>query len=385
MNSKPTPVCFTLLSTQMAGVENVVLQVIKHINRDEVTPYLVVSEEIMELYQPLLPADHIFVVKGLFRTIRNPRLARWYRLADRRWGWKINRIKKHANQVGSWLSERGIQVVHTHLLEDHLLVAEIKKHQPINVLLTVHGTLGLDPEDGYETWLGVEKTLEVLRAADHLTSACQFFIDLLQLHGFEPSQFTLVPNGCEIHDDSLIRNEERITPGQIVFLGGGRNHQKGGTLLLKALKILKNKGVQFHLHIAGEVPQHAEERQWVSRFHLEEHVTFTGFIPPPRHLELMASSELFVLPSHYEGVANSLLEALSLGMKIVATKVGGSAELLHSYPAGKLCHRNASELAEAIELQLQSPNTLSLEARYQYNWSTISTNYATIYFSIGKA
>lgn len=357
--------------------------ILKTIPQDKVKPYLVVSKEIAFHYQGLLPADQVLIVSGLFKNFRNPRIYRWYRLLDRRFHWKESRVKQLALSVGKWLSGNNIHTVHTHLLEDHLLVSEIKKQQPLKILLTVHGTLGLDPEDGYTTWLGVEKTLEVLKSADCLTSACQFFVDLLKLYGFHTDQFRIIPNGCEIHEAQLIQAEDRILPGQLIFLGGGRTHQKGGLLLIKALKILKERGFhKFHLILAGHVQPEGEERKWVSRLGLEDCVTFSGFIMPPKHLKAMARSELFVLPSNYEGVANSLLEAISLGMKVVATNVGGSAELLETYPAGLICERSAVDLADAIQKQLNTSSDLALDTRFQYQWNTISAAYAETYHTL---
>ena len=75
--------------------------------------------------------------------------------------------------------------------------------------------------------------------------------------------------------------------------------------------------------------------------------------------ELMRAMDLFVLPSLGEGISNTILEAMSSGLPVVATKVGGNIELVKEGCTGKLVPPGALEtMAEAISVYYRSPELL---------------------------
>jgi glycosyltransferase involved in cell wall biosynthesis len=65
--------------------------------------------------------------------------------------------------------------------------------------------------------------------------------------------------------------------------------------------------------------------------------------------ELMRAMDLFVLPSLGEGISNTILEAMSSGLPVIATRVGGNVELVKEGVTGELVTPgNATEIASAI-------------------------------------
>jgi glycosyltransferase involved in cell wall biosynthesis len=90
------------------------------------------------------------------------------------------------------------------------------------------------------------------------------------------------------------------------------------------------------LCLAGEVTKgYGEElRRRVAQRGLEGQVLLPGVVDQVP--DLLASLDLFVLPSLSEGMSNALLEAMAAGRAIVATKVGGNAENLEQGNAGLL-------------------------------------------------
>jgi sugar transferase (PEP-CTERM/EpsH1 system associated) len=72
--------------------------------------------------------------------------------------------------------------------------------------------------------------------------------------------------------------------------------------------------------------------------------------------ELMCAMDLFVLPSLGEGISNTILEAMSTGLPVIATKVGGNVELVHEGHTGNLIEPGQPEaLAEAIITYYENP------------------------------
>lgn len=103
-----------------------------------------------------------------------------------------------------------------------------------------------------------------------------------------------------------------------VYLGGFANPVKGGSVLLEALSRPAVAELRVVLAGPGELPE-AGRRLLASRPGLE----WRGWLDVAEREELLRGADVFVLPSTSEGLPMALLEALSLGLAIVATEVGG--------------------------------------------------------------
>ncbi|GAB6178234.1 glycosyltransferase [Desulfobaculum senezii] len=102
------------------------------------------------------------------------------------------------------------------------------------------------------------------------------------------------------------------------------NPDKGHAELLHALKLLKDRGCSFHLHVAGTGSAEKELRSLSDSLGLTEEITWYGFVADVR--QVLRKADIFVLPSFSEGLPNTLLEAMSQGLAPVARNVGGISE-----------------------------------------------------------
>ena len=137
----------------------------------------------------------------------------------------------------------------------------------------------------------------------------------------------------------LVNGHER----PIVFTPARLHPQKGHTYLLEAAAQIPD--ALFVL--AGDGPDRDSIKQLVRRLGLEARVRFLGQrqdIP-----QLLASCDLFVLPSLYEGLPISVLEAMAAGKPVIATATGGTDEAVVNGSTGILVPPgNSTELAAAI-------------------------------------
>jgi sugar transferase (PEP-CTERM/EpsH1 system associated) len=118
--------------------------------------------------------------------------------------------------------------------------------------------------------------------------------------------------------------------------------------LLKAVETLVSKGSEIRVVLAGDGPEKASLESFVANSPvLGGRVHFlgdTGDVP-----QVLRSLDIFVLPSISEGMSNTLLEAMSCGLPVVASRVGGNRELLEDSGVGLLFEpRNVSDLAEKL-------------------------------------
>ncbi len=149
--------------------------------------------------------------------------------------------------------------------------------------------------------------------------------------------------------------EEYVSFNKIpVIIGIGRlTPQKGFEYLIKATHILIQKGLNLRLVILGKGHLKQELKCLASKLKLNDRVLFLGFQRNP--YKYLASSTVFVLSSLYEGFPNALLEAMALGVPSVATRCPtGPEELITDGVDGILVPpRDEKALASAIERLLK--------------------------------
>jgi glycosyltransferase involved in cell wall biosynthesis len=120
---------------------------------------------------------------------------------------------------------------------------------------------------------------------------------------------------------------------------------------------------------------------------LDDLVTFTGALPPPDVRSVLTKADIFCLPSHWEGLPLSLLEAMAAGSAVVATTVGDIPEVLEHGETGILIEpQQPTQLADALDRLLDDPKrrarlgTLARErARRDFDRSTMARRILEIY------
>lgn len=126
-----------------------------------------------------------------------------------------------------------------------------------------------------------------------------------------------------------LRRELAIGPAQTAILFAGRLcDQKQPEILVATLKELARRRMDFRAIIAGDGPAMPHAQSFLREHRLERIVTLTGAVSNDRVRELMAACDIFFLPSRNEGVSLAIYEAMSMGMAVVGTDVGGQRELV---------------------------------------------------------
>lgn len=154
----------------------------------------------------------------------------------------------------------------------------------------------------------------------------------------EKSKIHTIYNGVNCAD-----YQQAITPfitrnGNEIILGttGRCVEQKNQLILVDCVKALREKGHNVKLYIAGTGPLQDSIQQAIEQHKLQDHIIMLGFIADPR--PLLASLDIYVFPSHYEGSANSIVEALAMGLPVVAFDVSSMPEIVIHDQTGKLAH-----------------------------------------------
>ncbi len=134
-----------------------------------------------------------------------------------------------------------------------------------------------------------------------------------------------------------------------LFCVGRLSPEKGHFVLLKALKLLAEKGYRLKLGLAGNGPSKGRLEALAKELGLADQIDFFGFLNEDAIIKELQQSDLFVLPSFVEGVPVSAMEAMAIGVPVIATNVAGTSELVENGKTGLLVRPSDSEaLAEAV-------------------------------------
>ncbi len=248
---------------------------------------------------------------------------------------------------------RHVDVVHAHQLLSPttvaLLAAPILR---LPVILNPHacGAIG-DVGVLSATTIGRIRLQLALRRADAFVAVSEAIRDELLEAGAPPQRVWNIVNGVDTDRFAPCGDEERaalravlsLPPGPLVVYTGRLSIEKGVDVLLAAWPRVVRSVAAARLWILGDGPEERTLRAHARALQIEESVTFAGAVDDVA--PYLRAATAAVLPSRTEGMPVALLEAMSCGIPVVATRVGGSAEVLEDDRTGRLV---TSESAEAL-------------------------------------
>ncbi len=168
-----------------------------------------------------------------------------------------------------------------------------------------------------------------------------------------PDQLVSIPNGVPIdrakprRSRADIRAELGLGDAFVILSTGRLAEQKGYEYLIRAAALLRDDQPAPQIVLAGGGPLRAKLEALVSSLDLEERVTLIGHRSDVG--DLLAASDLVVLPSLWEGLSISLLEAMAAGKPVVTTAIGSNREVTNDGEAAVLVPpKDAASLAAAI-------------------------------------
>ena len=165
-------------------------------------------------------------------------------------------------------------------------------------------------------------------------------------YGASKERINVIYSGLNLEGDSAINNPQNDL---IKLISVGRPHwKKGYSYALDACKILKDNNVQFKYVIVGAAND-IELAYQIYDLKLEDEVELIKNIPFEFVKEQIQSSDLLVLPSVEEGIANVVLEAMALETLVLTTDCGGMNEVIKDNENGFIVTiRDSEKMAQKI-------------------------------------
>lgn len=128
------------------------------------------------------------------------------------------------------------------------------------------------------------------------------------------------------------------------------------------LKVLSQDVDYYRKNIQLRVGGNGEEekiKSVIADYGIGDFVTFEGFVKGDKKIEYLNWADIFILPSYNEGLPIAVLEAMSYGMPIISTNVGGIPEIVKTDINGKLIEAgNLSEIKDSIDFYIKDKSII---------------------------
>ena len=287
----------------------------------------------------------------------------------------------------------GLEILHCHYAIPHATSAWItremlrKQRQDVKVITTLHGTditlVGQDPSFNAITKFSIERS-------DRLTAVSEYLRrETYNAFGCTACDVRVIHNFIDPHE----YNRERYAPALKDQLGSNHPifmHISNFRQVKRVRDIIGifarvNAERASRLVMIGDGPERVVAEDETRRLGVEGSVSFLGKIDDIA--PLLASADIFLLPSETESFGLSALEALASGVPVVCTRVGGLPEVVRDNETGFLCEVGDVEGMARVSLELlndperwqQMSKLAAADARARFSEEQIVTQYEHMY------
>jgi glycosyltransferase involved in cell wall biosynthesis len=258
-------------------------------------------------------------------------------------GRQINPIKDHFafKQLLKVVSEVKPDILHTHTFKagyiGRIKTKEINRAagKQVKFVHTFHGHLFDDPEfSGLKSLIitSFERRF-AMRTDAIVTVGAQVAKELLEREIGQPEQFTNIPPGVEPLKIPKVKPRTKVTIGWIARVTGVKNPLRALEIakLFPSAQFLIAGGGDMLDQVKAQAPRNTKVLGWTDA------------------AKLFAASDIILSTSENEGMPIALIEAQLASKPVVATNVGGVAEVVLNNKTGFVTKKNTQELAKALE------------------------------------
>lgn len=194
---------------------------------------------------------------------------------------------------------------------------------------------------------------KVFGACHVICSQGTYWTRCFQQYREATNKIVVTPNGVLIPVKAAVpRQREPLT---VTFVGRIEK-EKGLNEALEAFLRVRQTHPKTQLLLAGQGSGETSLRKKVEALGLTRDVHFLGWLSRDEVHDLLARTDVFIMPSHSEGMPNALLEAMAHGVAVIATPVGAVEDLVEHAKTGRLVPvGDVAALANEIRLLLDDP------------------------------
>jgi glycosyltransferase involved in cell wall biosynthesis len=246
-----------------------------------------------------------------------------------------------------WLEENRPDVAYVSMLKHDAYVAVgVGERLGFPVVLRPEGA-GATGDLAWQSWGRFGRRIGGrCKRADAVVAISKPIREELLKAGYDPSKVVDLPNGVPVPERAWQRREGWREAPRAVFVGR-LAPEKGLDTLVDAWPLVRAEHPGATLRLVGEGPERPALEARIARLGLGGAVELAGAAEDVE--QRLRGVDLFVLPSREEGMSVALLEAMALGMPLVASSIPGNRRLVSDFKHGRLARVDDPEaLARAI-------------------------------------
>lgn len=227
--------------------------------------------------------------------------------------------------------KRNVDIIHAHEYKSNLLAMLVAKKVRCHCMSTAHGWTGHKLRERLIYYPGDRWILRKYRLVVSVSSE---ITRTLVRAGAKPHRIRTIPNAIDpeqFRPEPTRKHPDRASLGLahddfVIGAVGRLERQKRFDLLIDAFARLQGEGPRRVLCIAGDGPLRHELLSQVERLGISDRCRFLGHVKDVRRF--YPALDVFVQSSEYEGTPNVVLEAMAMGIPVVATDAGGTRDVL---------------------------------------------------------
>jgi len=380
---------FILFSNGMGGAEQVVMQLIKHIDHTKFNVYLITNTEMLTYFNGLLDQENIFNIGSLYNYSSNHFLNRILNKIVRTLDLQKYLIKLKLKNILKFIDKNKISILHAHLMYDLYAGQLIKeKLNQINFIYTIHGFLNLDNNLKLKYALTHEEFKDYLTNVDYTTCVSELLqTKVIQTLPAIKQKCIYISNALEkINFEKISQFDMKNKKINLLFMGGEKE-VKGGILLIKAIEYLiqTHTTTNFILTILGPINKNNTFYKMLkNNIIIEKYIEIVGFVNPPEHLDYIKQSDVLILPSKSEGMPIVLYEGMKLKSALLVSDIPIFKSLLEDQVSALFFSLNIESLATSLNKIISDTQLRNTIVKYNTKqkipyWDEIIKEYENIY------
>jgi glycosyltransferase involved in cell wall biosynthesis len=200
------------------------------------------------------------------------------------------------------------------------------------------------------------------RSVDRFIVSSRQIARVLQSDGISEDRIEMIHDGvaplpaATIDREQIRRSIDLGADAILIGSVGSLTREKGHIHLIDAMALLPNREVQAHLALVGDGEQAKLLYDRAKQHRIEDRIHLVGFQQQEQISSWLGAFDLYLQPSLEEGLCTSILDALNLGLPVVASDVGGIPEVIEDRVTGRLvAPADARQLAQVIDEILDDP------------------------------
>ena len=175
---------------------------------------------------------------------------------------------------------------------------------------------------------------------------------ILSFYGMKEKQVPVIYNGVDL---SRCLEKTDYESGNTLIHVGRFNEQKNHQGLLRAFQMILKQYPQCVLKLVGDGERRQDMEHLAGELGIAEKVQFLG--SQSNVYPYLQEADIFLLPSNYEGMPMTIIEAMGTGLPVVASRVGGVPDMITDRKSGMLTNQEPEDVAQAV-LELMKNSSL---------------------------